>query len=140
MKQKRELKKNKQKRVKYNIDVYDIEVHILINYTDDLLNKLYTRLDGLPLNSDALADNSKGTVWGILKDSKTGKKVVIVNINLLENIDKYDLINTIGHEALHAACYILEYVNIQLSRQSEEAFAYLTGYINERIYKTVFDK
>lgn len=130
----------KPKRVKYKIDVYGIELHVLTNYTDELLDKQYIRLDGSPLKSDALAGESKGTVWGILKDSKTGKRVIFVHIYPSRNDDKYDLINTIGHESLHAACTILDYSGVILDRNSEEAFAYLCGYITECVYKTVFGK
>ncbi len=41
-------------------------------------------------------------------------------------------INVIAHEAFHVACNITRYVGITLSDDSEEAFAYLIGYITEQ--------
>jgi hypothetical protein len=41
-------------------------------------------------------------------------------------------INSIAHEAFHVVCNITRYVGITLSEDSEEAFAYLLGYITEQ--------
>lgn len=44
-------------------------------------------------------------------------------------------ISTLAHEAFHAAYDILKRVGIPLSSSSEEAYAYLIGYITEQVLK-----
>lgn len=41
----------------------------------------------------------------------------------------------IAHEAFHAACFILNHIGMQLTRESEEAYAYLIGYLVDEIHK-----
>lgn len=62
---------------------------------------------------------------------------------ILHDIDGYCIIrfkkeplkhSTIAHEAFHATYFILDRVGIELSGDSEEAFAYLLAYIVDNIY------
>lgn len=58
--------------------------------------------------------------------------------DLLIGIEKDSLSNSlIAHECFHATRYILEYVGITLEESSEEAFAYLLGYLVEEVDKLV---
>ena len=41
----------------------------------------------------------------------------------------------IAHEIFHAVELLMEYIGIQLSRDSSEAYAYLIGYLTNEIYK-----
>lgn len=43
----------------------------------------------------------------------------------------------IAHECLHATCYILDYVGIKLTEESEEAYTYLVGYLIDEVYKLI---
>ncbi len=42
---------------------------------------------------------------------------------------------TLNHEIFHCVCFILERAGIVYSHSSEEAFAYLIGYLTKQIYK-----
>lgn len=44
---------------------------------------------------------------------------------------------TLAHEIFHAVVFILDRVGIELCRQSDEAYAYLIGYITKEIYKRI---
>lgn len=41
----------------------------------------------------------------------------------------------VAHEAFHCAAAILDYVGVKLGSKSEEAYAYLVGYIVREIYE-----
>lgn len=43
----------------------------------------------------------------------------------------------VAHECLHATCYILDYVGISLTEESEEAYTYLISYLVNEVYKLV---
>jgi len=43
-----------------------------------------------------------------------------------------------AHEAFHAACSIMRHVDISLTEETEEAYAYLIGYITEQ-FQELFD-
>lgn len=42
---------------------------------------------------------------------------------------------TLAHEIFHAVDFIFTRLNMKLSRDSDEAFAYAIGYVTEQIYK-----
>jgi hypothetical protein len=46
-----------------------------------------------------------------------------------------DAIDTLTHEVLHAVTAILKYSGLRFSAASEEAYAYLTGWLNGAIWK-----
>lgn len=129
----------KKRKDKYEINIYGIEVHVLINYTDADIKNEYVTFDSEPLTDDFTNSvNSKGMECGILRDKETKNKVCIININTAKAVNMTDLIGTAGHESFHAAATIAEYIELKLDRCSEEAYAYLTGYITECVYKTLF--
>ena len=47
------------------------------------------------------------------------------------------LINTITHEVFHATQMILERIGLKLHKKNDEAFCYLNGYINEKIFDQI---
>lgn len=46
-----------------------------------------------------------------------------------------DFHDCVAHEAFHCAAGILDYVGVKLGSKSEEAYAYLLGYIVKEIYE-----
>lgn len=45
------------------------------------------------------------------------------------------LFNTITHEVFHAVHMCLDYLGMSLTNESQEAYAYLTGYLNQKIFE-----
>lgn len=43
----------------------------------------------------------------------------------------------LAHEVFHATHFIMNTVGMQLSFENDEAFAYLTGFLTERIYNVI---
>lgn len=68
-----------------------------------------------------------------------------VEATVIEHDDGYLLviiqpnatIGTISHEALHVTVSVLDYAGVKLSSKSEEAYAYLIGWVAERIEKAI---
>jgi hypothetical protein len=44
---------------------------------------------------------------------------------------------TVSHEIFHAVDFIFRRIGLQLTGQSDEAYAYLIGYITEQFYKNI---
>ena len=51
-----------------------------------------------------------------------------------------DLHNTVGHEIFHLVFHIMKRAGLQLSLETEEAFAHLTGFLHEEFYKKLKKK
>lgn len=45
--------------------------------------------------------------------------------------------SVVHHELFHATYSVMDWVNIPLSQDSEEAYAYLLGYITNQFYKKI---
>ena len=64
----------------------------------------------------------------VIEDNKGGINVIIKpNAN----------INTICHESLHVVTAVLAHAGLKLTDDSEEAYAYLIGWVSERIDKAI---
>lgn len=130
----------KKRRDKYNIDIYGIEIHILINYTIEDFSAQYKRFNGGEITESELEGSldCKGMQWGVLKDKENDARVCVININTSKNVDMQDIIDTMSHESFHATCSIAQYIELTLDNNSEEAYAYLCGSITRYCYKTLF--
>lgn len=53
---------------------------------------------------------------------------------LVVHVKRPDDVETICHEASHATSFIFEYVGMPHTRDSDEAYAYMTGYIAREIW------
>jgi hypothetical protein len=125
---------------KYHIDVYDVWLHVAINYPKSKFFKTYfaDRDCTETLESNVDHFQSKGFTWGILS-TKKDPRVIFINLDLTRAEGILDLVDTMNHEAFHAATGILRWADVPMNDSTEEAYAYLVGFISKYIYKTVFD-
>ena len=109
------------------IDIYNTDLLFVIGTTDELKSSLEYHLDkdqaeevyavmaedisGISLGSSALTGSGQVVLW--LPNPK----------------DKA----TLAHEIFHIACFIMEKVGIRLCHDSDEAYAYLIGYITKKV-------
>lgn len=63
--------------------------------------------------------------------------VVIWIKRIVYEADPCYVVNTISHEALHSTEMILETIGMKLTRETEEAYCYLHGYIVEKIFEQI---
>lgn len=122
--------------------IYFIDIVVANKYaTLEELKELYTYSDGIEL--DEFVIKHDGTTCTCTRKSDN-KSVILIKYNdtsKVKNVDKASaLINTISHEATHAALDIYENIGQDVCFCSSEPFCYLQGYIAECIYKTLTKK
>ena len=61
------------------------------------------------------------------------KKKRILKNTLSENI------NTISHECFHFVHYLLDFMGSKLDSNSEECYAYLMGFVTEKVFDIIYD-
>lgn len=105
---------------KFHIPIYDRELKVIV--CEDIKTGLefisYSEFEGEEDWVEAtVIEDPKGAINVIIKPDAT--------------------INTICHESLHVVTAILGNAGLELCEKSEEAYAYLIGFIAERIEKAV---
>lgn len=84
-----------------------------------------------------MPDEKNGTIH--LSDDMLGKCTLYEN-NLCLIRTKFipktaDQYGTLHHEIFHAVSFILQELDVKLNKNTEEVYAYLTGYITRELYK-----
>lgn len=114
--------------------VYCFDIYVVINPNKAELDKQFKWAeDDSSLYSDDYNKLTAYTCIGVI-DKSNNRECIVVILNSLQD-DEWN-INTFAHEALHVTMAILNSCKVGYSEESEEAYAYLTGYITECIYKT----
>ena len=134
------MKTNKRKNIvdTYNT-IYSVDIVVAKNADYKYLNKYYMYTDGCDLESSINDGVASVTLCTRRSDNKN---VIIITWNSdtprykIDNKKAY-MINTMAHEATHAAVdtwYILD-ENVDIRHQ--EPFAYFVGWVAECIYRTI---
>jgi hypothetical protein len=109
------------------IDVYSAVVFIAVNLTNEELTQSLLDSNINPSIVDLLVEASEiGEA-----DAMTGE---YRGISVMRYSDMKSLkdIGLITHESFHATSSLLRYIKLPLSYKSEEAYAYLLGYIVDK--------
>lgn len=139
------MKTNRNSKTKKSIidiyeTIYDVDIVVANEYTTiDQLNKKYCSIDGSDLtDQDCTAFTQK------CYNRTTNKASIIIKYcGTPEHVQdkKSYIINTAAHEALHACMYIYSRIGEDVYKSdSNELFAYLIGWLTERIYNTFTKK
>lgn len=112
--------------------IYPFDVYISINQTDD---ELIESMDGQDMtDSDGLFNLSE----------TTSARCVMLPSNLTViryKINKQIHHDHIAHEIFHAVTFIMERIGMELViMKSDEAYAYLIGYLTKEVYKLIYNK
>lgn len=105
--------------------MYPVKLAIVRHATEEYLNKKFS-------GGNFDLDGDDAFTVGIVSEKSSG--VAIVVIAFTEDVEKYGLqkkMNIIAHESHHFASHVLGWVGAKHSRDSEEAYAYLTGWCAE---------
>jgi hypothetical protein len=115
--------------VKYKIDLYNACVFTYIGNTEGFLKTLGKdkEFEMLFAFIKSKEIDSLGTCY------YNGSHIVIFIKDHLST----EMYNTLFHENLHATMQILNHIGMVYSKESEEAYAYLNGYINEKSVTTL---
>ena len=112
-----------------DVDIYKRSVVFSICQTEKQIRQELSKhpvddLDGL---ISAINPNNAGKYYAITA-THSGDVYVFFNPNGMNK-------GTIAHEIFHATCYITKHIGLPLTAESEEAYAYLLGYITVEFYK-----
>jgi hypothetical protein len=103
---------------------YDIDLIVSVMQTDVEFTRLLKRKIN-PSYHSAIPKSYVGEIACFVK-FENGQAA----IRFKENPD----LNTLTHEVFHAVYGLFDRLGINLTKDSEEAFAYFTGYLNQEIY------
>lgn len=137
---------SKTKKNKLVLDVYEQpiyipnKVYVLKNYTQKDIDKYFEYDDGDSINLEDINAFKAVTISGCV-EKKTGNYCIIVLLSedLVAGFKK-DIpegISVCAHEAFHSASRILEWCHINLGEESEETYAFMTGWITKCIFNTL---
>lgn len=138
--------KSKTKKNKLIIDVYEQpvyipnKVYVMKNYKQEDIDKLFEYDDGTQIDLNNIDMFKALTVSGCV-EKKTGNYCILILLTEEAIRDfKLDMPYAIGvcaHEAFHAAHRILSWCHINLAEESEESYAFLTGWVTSCVFKTL---
>lgn len=122
--------------------IYFVDIVVANKYaTLEELKKIYTYNDGDEID-DRILHGCMTT--STIRRREDNKDCMLIKYNRdceIKSIDKrIDFINSIAHEAGHAALDIYEHMNQNVCFCSPEPFCYLLGYIAECAYNTLTKK
>lgn len=113
------------------IDIYNTDLLVVVGTTEDLENALKGHL-GEEEGEEAYALMAED-----ISDISLGRSALLecgaVAMWMPDASDKA----TMAHEIFHVVTYITEKVGIRLSHDSDEAYAYLIGYITKKVNEAV---
>lgn len=125
------------KEINIKVDVYRGELYILYNYTSDEIQQWVKKSN--------LSKHAKKRIIGFYKHNGTCDSGVCHRdglrcvINIQHNKKVHEVFDTLSHEVNHYVFGLMKYVNIELADSSEEAFAYLNGYLMGEAYKKLIE-
>lgn len=110
--------------LKYKIDLYNCNVFTYVGEFDNFVKILSKHKEFEMLHSyiKGRDDNNLGTCY------YNGSNIVI----FVKNHTSSEMYNSIFHENLHATMQILNHIGMVYSKESEEAYAYLNAYLNQK--------
>ena len=112
------------KRIK--IPLYN-HLSLVIIISDDVYNASY---DYIGIDNPDKESNARG----VFISNGGNESILSINPNQ-KSIS--DLAGIVSHEALHATNYIMDFVGMKLSSDSEESYTYLLQYIVEEVMNLV---
>ena len=122
--------------------IYSVDIVVAKNIGYKKLNKYYSYSTGEDLEESI--ENSVATTAKCIRRSDN-KPVVLILWNKDLPSYKVDhkkgyMINTMAHEATHAAIDIWDYIGEYIDANHSEPVAYFIGWVTECIYKTITKK
>ena len=137
---KKKQKESKKKLIldKYRQDIYPpYTLYVMMYYDPKDITDLFVWDDGAEIEPVNI-DTYQGVTYGLVykKDDKDKLLSVLVCLNVDKFDDDIDAINTITHEAFHVVFRIFKHCNVYLSEDTNEPYAFMTGWAARSIYET----
>lgn len=125
---------NLNKLIHIPIDIYNANLHVYYGSDISLLEKQCTSyfkgadLERVQKVFEDEFENVRGLSFNI-----TNKEYFVFIHNRKDNI--IDELSILTHELLHFICGLFRTIDLPLSKESEEAYTYLLGFVNKRCYE-----
>jgi hypothetical protein len=116
----------------FSLEVYPFDVMVSVGQTDDDLKEILKGV-GVDPNLDDNWRYEQTGVWRAI--SFPGNQTLLRLPNKPESVDEH---GTLAHEIFHVCDFILHKVGVTLTRESDEAYAYLIGFVTKKIYEHLF--
>lgn len=119
------------KQINFVIDcqIYPYDIMVSIGEDDKTLHRKMKRV------------NVEGDYSEVSLEGCQGRCVMFKRGEIILRLKTYPKTPTeygnLAHEVFHAAEFLLRRINMPLTYESDEAYAYLIGYITEEIYKKI---
>lgn len=108
------------------IDIYNFNLFFIVGDTKELKNSL-----------DSHFEEKAEAVYNLMTkgmtETLTGSTALIDNGQVILWLPDASRKGTVAHEIFHAVCFIMEKVGIGFSNESDEAYAYLIGYLTDKV-------
>ena len=115
------------------LQIYPYDIMVSIDEKDESLRNRLVKYGSTKEDCEELMN---------LPDTTRGRAVMlpsnqtVIRLKMLPK--KYDMMSVIAHEVFHATTFILHRIGMKLELfVSDEAYAYLLGYITTEIYKKI---
>lgn len=109
------------------IDIYNTDLLLVVGSTEELKASLGEHLDA------ENADAAYKMMAEDIKENTTGRTTLLGGGQVVLWLSNASREGVTAHEIFHAVCFIMEKVGIGFSDESEEAFAYLIGYVTDKV-------
>lgn len=114
------------KPIHHLLDVFETELHVA--YDAKAWERLRRNAKGLP--------KAAGLGWGLTHhDERNGVEHLSIWVDVGRHANDLSLLNTIVHEATHAAAFICKSHGISHDASETESIAWLTAWIAEWLWK-----
>lgn len=110
-----------------SIDIYNIDILFVVSSKEELKQVIRKHLDKKE------AEDAYNVMIRNIGDNTLGRSASLNSGQIVLWVKNADDKGTIAHEIFHIACYIMERSGISLCHESDEAYAYLIGYITNKV-------
>lgn len=129
------MRLNKSKIFGIFVPIYEAMVIVSYNSSQDTLIKALKQNEVCDEKDVLIFEMSKEEYAPTLKGAITIEMGSVFIVDISKHDNKLSLHNTIAHEIFHVVHLLLSQKGFKLTDESQEAYAYLTGYLTEEIYR-----
>lgn len=109
------------------IDIYNIDMLFVVGEKEELKSSLEEHLS----NDDA--NKAYNEMWKDIDEGSIGRSALLSSGQVALWVSDANDKGTLAHEIFHCVCFIMEKVGICLCHESDEAYAYLIGFITNKV-------
>lgn len=109
------------------IDIYNIDMLFVVGAKEELKSSLEEHLSNDDVNE------AYSVMVNDIDEVTLGRSALLSSGQVALWISDANDKGTLAHEIFHIVCYIMEKVGICLCHESDEAYAYLIGFITNKV-------